>query len=736
MKSLVTEMTNLQLNHRISSSHLISTFRSLPFRNTSFLRFPYPIKTLKRRTLRFSSAAADSTSESTSYRGWDELKFSNDSGESSQLRNFLISIGVNGKQHVPVFILGIVCAFAISRIRVSSIIIFPASILVFVCGFSIGFVRGASVNDGSLFGSSRRGKDENFRLAFEKLKNLLDFLDKLDVKIGNLKSVLEKDIEQNKLDVADLSSYINVIDSIALAALPARSMLRESMGLLGSIGDSNGILVENLQAEKMSHQKPTRKKKEMGIIGFDLWQYFGRLFQESSGGAKPINKIKDSVKREAKESDSSDQIGKNISLHGVEETTFGSASNDNVQKVNGSTSSKSGFDQRGAQNIADSKRKNRILENKKIISDEMDMSFSRLLDSEENSHQANRVRFTNNHSFSLKMKQNSIEKWETHKSLQEETEESFAEEQVLKNSNGAFVPSSVKKGDNEAYKNNFRDERLNTSSNEEELSSSSSSMFTDDVLFDRYLMDSNELLKQARKCFRSRGDEGSADVILYRSAKLLSRAISLKPMSLLAVGQLGNAYLLHGELKLKISRELRTLLTQRDPLSSEMELAKLVLGNQVTSKDEIASTLVNVCEECEELLVEAGRKYRMALSIDGNDVRALYNWGLALSFRAQLIADIGPEAASDADRMYMAAIDKFDAMMSKSNAQTPDALYRWGVALQQRSLLRPGNSKEKVKLLQQAKRLYEDALLMDSDNFLVREALTSCISELNFGQYW
>lgn len=641
MKSLINEMTNLQLNHRLSSPHLLSTFRSLHLRNTSFLRFPYPIKTLKQRTLRLSSAAANSTSESTSYRGWDELKFSNDSGESSQLRNFMISIGVNGRQHVLVLILGIVCAFAISRIRVSSIIIFPASILVFACGFSIGFVRGVSVNDGRLFGSRRRGKDENFRLAFDKLKNLLDFLDKLEVKIGNLKSVLEKDIEQNKLDVADLNSYINVIDSVALAALPARSMLKESMGLLGSMGDSNGILVENLQLEKMSHQKPTRRKKEMGVIGFDLWQYFGQSFQDSSGSAKPINKFKDSVKREAKEIDSSDQIGKNISPHGVEETTFGSSSNDNVQKVHGSTSSKSGFDQHGIQNIADSRRNNRILENKRIISDEMDMSFSRLLNSEEYSHQANRVRFTNNHNFSLKMKQNSIENWETHKSLQEETEESFAEEQVLKNSNGAFVPSNVKKGDNEAYKLNFRDER-NTSSKEEELASSSSSMFTDDVLFDRYLMDSNDLLKQARKCLRSRGDEGSADVILYRSAKLLSKAISLKPMSLLAVGQLGNAYLLHGELKLKISRELRTLLTQRDPLSSEMELANLVLGNQVTRKDEIASTLVNVCEECEELLVEAGRKYRMALSIDGNDVRALYNWGLALSFRAQLIADIGP----------------------------------------------------------------------------------------------
>ena len=64
------------------------------------------------------------------------------------------------------------------------------------------------------------------------------------------------------------------------------------------------------------------------------------------------------------------------------------------------------------------------------------------------------------------------------------------------------------------------------------------------------------------------------------------------------------------------------------------------------SKEEVGSVLVDVCEECEELLVKAGRKYRSALSIDGNDMRALYNWGLALSFRAQLIADIGPVSIS------------------------------------------------------------------------------------------
>jgi hypothetical protein len=114
-------------------------------------------------------------------------------------------------------------------------------------------------------------------------------------------------------------------------------------------------------------------------------------------------------------------------------------------------------------------------------------------------------------------------------------------------------------------------------------------------------------------------------------------------MSLLAVGQLGNTYLLHGELKLKISRELRTLLSGRTrPSSAKHSRISKELQNKISSKEEAMQLLIDVCEECEELLVNAGRKYRLALSIDSNDVRALYNWGLALSFRGQLIADIGP----------------------------------------------------------------------------------------------
>ncbi|KAK9267712.1 hypothetical protein L1049_010145 [Liquidambar formosana] len=388
----------------------------------------------------------------------------------------------------------------------------------------------------------------------------------------------------------------------------------------------------------------------------------------------------------------------------------------------------------------------------------MDESAKRLTESEEYRYQSNRLRFMNNHHIFLKMgHHNEIETWTSHDSMIDsvdfsvsmkhmETEASFGQEQMFKKPSEAYRPShDQEKGENETYRSHFREEKENVEEDKrsppkKEVGFSSPSAVSDDVLFDRYLTEANDLLKQARQCLSSRGDVEHAEMILYNSAKLLSKATGMKPMSLLAVGLLGNTYLVHGELKLKVSRELRTLLSRNDPLSVERR-GKVYRGldGQIMSKDKIASILVNVCEECEELLVKAGRKYRMALSIDGSDVRALYNWGLALSFRAQLIADIGPvsivldmEATFDADKVFLAAIDKFDAMMSKSNVYAPDALFRWGAALQERSRLRPSNSKEKVKLLHQAKRLYEDALDLDSDNLQVREALSSCISELNF----
>ncbi|KAF8692359.1 hypothetical protein HU200_039687 [Digitaria exilis] len=279
----------------------------------------------------------------------------------------------------------------------------------------------------------------------------------------------------------------------------------------------------------------------------------------------------------------------------------------------------------------------------------------------------------------------------------------------------------------------------------------SSATDSDSEEFSRNIKEAAEILRKARESMVAMADEETADALLYKSASLLSAAVALKPTSLVAVGQLGNTYLLHGELKLKISRELRTLLANggaflngRDRVSRSSRK----VDSRVLSRENISSALVQVCEECESLLVEAGRSYRTALSIDSGDVKALYNWGLALIFRAQLLADIGSEAAVDADRMYLAAIDKFDAMLSRSNTYAPEglmttlncdgiaALYRWGTALQQRSQLRPRNNREKIRLLEQAKSLFEDVLYVEADNKMVREALSSCISELNYHGRW
>ncbi|KAG8074504.1 hypothetical protein GUJ93_ZPchr0006g40861 [Zizania palustris] len=266
----------------------------------------------------------------------------------------------------------------------------------------------------------------------------------------------------------------------------------------------------------------------------------------------------------------------------------------------------------------------------------------------------------------------------------------------------------------------------------------SATMDSDTEEFNHNVMEAAEILRKARECMTGRADEETADALLYKSARLLSTAVALRPSSLTAVGQLGNTYLLHGELKLKVSRELRTLLANsgsllngRDHVSRSRKLDRRIL-----SRENISSALVGVCEECESLLVEAGRSYRMALSIDSGDVKALYNWGLALIFRAQLLSDIGPEAAVDADRVYLSAIDKFDAMLSKSNTYAPEALYRWGIALQQRSYLRSPNNKEKISLLEQAKSMFEDVLYVEADNKTVREALSACIAELNYHGRW
>lgn len=561
------------------------------------------------------------------------------------------------------YLLGFVCALAVSRVRVSSIVVFPACFLVFAVGFSFGVV-----NKGD-FSKKKRLKDDEFRVYIEKLKTLVDLLNGFDGKIVNLKNDMRKDVDCNRISKSDLVSYVENVESIEEGVLKAKSMIE---GYMDSM-----VVVESNDVSKVSNLKSNERKGK----GFDVSQFLAGFRDKSfvSGSSK----VKESVK--------SDRNQANILEPLVEEKT---------KKIVAS-------DDKNTYNVGDVRFKETYGGGKQVF------------DRDEYVIKDNKTRFMN--------KKNLVQTWESDDDLIDsdfgdsfkprKTEEYFHQEQAnFKKINGNnTLYDNLEPSEKEVY---------NESRNENVFASSPSSELSNDIMFNEYVNEANSLLKQAKEWLTHRGIEEDAENMLYKSTDLLSKAVDMKPMSLLAVGQLGNTYLLHGELKLKHSRKLRALLAQSDSGVFER------LDDEFSNREKFVDYLVNVCEECEELLVKAGRKYRLALSIDGDDMRALYNWGLALSFRAQLIADIGPEAAFDADKVYMAAIDKFDAMMSKSNAHTPDALFRWGVALQQRSRLRTRNFREKVKLLSQAKRLYEDALLMDSNNLQVKEALSSCVSEL------
>lgn len=619
------------------------------------------------------------------------------------------------------------------------IVVLPVSILVFFVGFSAGAAR--------------------VRVADEKVRDLESFLSDL---MGELEKGASFSFEH--LDSGRIKSCLEAIEHM-------------KSNVVGSIVGEilNGHLDFDLGGMKKMNSKSGKKRKELDFV-----QYLSGLFQENVIGTR-TTKAKDNSKGEAVEQ--SNSVAKtNPALVGSgKKSVFGNEiENQEIARIE---ESELMFNKNQGK-LKEGEDKGKVI--KTALGQDSPVRNIEELMNDKKSHRAKDSRYVNdmlsyeeeldnlNKSFRFMTKQESFQRrvfkhnYER-RSLQRdvgrythsgtdnrtaasidffstESEASSLLEETLEISDKTYDPQNRSKTSNLIKELRAKSEDPPVKATQkpepthvvEKDNMSSSPTISVDEEFSQYVEEAINLLKQARECMKRRADEETADSILYKSAQLFSAAEAMRPMSLLVVGQLGNTYLLHGELKLKISRELRTLLLRND--ASLTRKGRVVqfkkLNTRELSREGVESTLVEVCEECEELLVEAGRKYRTALSIDGNDVRALYNWGLALTFRAQLIADIGPEVALDADKIYLAAIDKFDAMMSRSNLYATDALYRWGTVLQQRSYLRPRNNREKMKLLYQAKSLFEDVLSLESDNLQVREALVSCVSELKDNGQW
>ncbi|XP_049357803.1 uncharacterized protein LOC125822449 [Solanum verrucosum] len=738
MNTLITKRFNLQIFPQNFLFHFPQLSKKTPHNTHPFPRkFPCTAKNL--------TLCSVTASESLSCSGWDDPSFIGDPispGESNQLHNFLNKLGINDKKYVFVYLLGFVCALAISRVKVSSIIAIPGCVIVFALGFSIGVFNGGKMN---LDGNKRLHQDQIFKDFIEKLRVLVDFLSGVDVEIGNLKKGVGKGIECNQITVNDLQSFEKSLESMNFSALNARKVIEGCIESLSIEGQEMGGKIS---------QKSSKKKKEPGKYGFDFFQIAAGLFQTKSGSKS--SKMKDHGETELMDRKMNGSKQGNILSSATKERHL----NFDMDLDGFSGTSRHSFDDdaigqdRVGETSGKASRMNVVSDGNFNFSEMDSNTVKSVFNREEYSYQTSRVQFMRNQQVSHRMSHPSkFESWASDDGLadsidfsvsmeQSKTEASTLHEKEVGNFEGVRSHFGGKENDEDTYRHFLGEEMRNhekepsmardEASNEFEFGHSPSSTGSIDLQFNKYLTEANFLVQEAKDCLRRQDGDKHAENAFYESAVLLSKAIDIRPMSLLAVGQLGNTYLLHGELKLRISRDLRALLTDAVSVSKRTKIRD-ALDDMVPREEKITSYLVNVCEECEELLIKAGRQYRFALSIDGNDMRALYNWGIALSLRAQLIADIGPGAARDADKVFLAAIDKFDAMISRGNVYAPDALFRWATALQHRSRLRPRTSREKVKLLQQAQRLYKDALHMDSDNLQAQKALSSCISEL---KYW
>lgn len=685
------------------------------------------------------------TCNSLRYGGWDDFLFKGDSthsGDSTQLNNFLGYLGIGDKKYLFVYLFGFVCALAIFRVKVSSIVVFPACAIVFAIGFSIGLLKKGDGKGLRSSGNRRKLPDENFSGFLENLRNLKDGLHGYNEKVLSLKNDIRRSIKGTIITVNDLEGYIDVIES-------------------NDVVDSclHCVLDGNRENEGDFDHETIRKRNKLGENGFNFSRVLGGLFQGKFGHLKP-GKVKDSGNGELMDADVDNQKQHNILVDFVEDTNLDSVLNGNLgnkktgiylDPFDSNSRSKSGSENHVKGTVA----KNEVFEHwKKNLADK-NGSIESFSERPAFGYQNNKSRFVTNQQYYFKDYQDETEAMASrggmHSSVDfsftmKHTEDtsSFGHQRICDVPNGNYWYSESTEDDHikshrySVKQKSFGPGKATPFFNQEPAHTNifgspppPPPMLDIDSEFNRCLEEANNILKEVKRCLRNQVGDGLSENTLYESAALLSKAIEMRPMSLLAVGQLGNTYLLHGELKLKMSRELRSLLARSDSFSVEVGSVFNSFGDQLSDKEKIKSVLADVCEECEELLVKAGRKYRMALSIDGNDMRALYNWGLALSFRAQLIADIGPSTARDADKIFMAAIDKFDAIMNRGNDYAPDALFKWGSVLQHRSRLRPRNSREKVRLLQQAQRLFEDALHLDSGNPQLEEALSTCLFEID-----
>uniref|UniRef100_A0A1D1YZ64 E3 ubiquitin-protein ligase HACE1 n=1 Tax=Anthurium amnicola TaxID=1678845 RepID=A0A1D1YZ64_9ARAE len=734
-------------NTLLSPPPPVPRFRPYPTRTHGSPRFAPGRRVSNRKVATFCSIAAFSFPSSSRYGGWDDPGLDDDaklSGNAETLHNLFVAMGIADGKYAVLFCFGFLSALAVSRVRIWTWAALPFSGLVFVSGLVVGVARAGVAGD--LLALVWRNQ-ESGGLSCEKMRAFGESLDDFGAKLSELECSLQRFVDLNHVESGEIKRYLDILNSLSVATVPVKKLVQDST----RSDFSSGPTGECSELEAKSNPKSSKKRREVGMVGADILQFFSAAFQEVLIG-RASHKTKDNgVRRETIERLNSTDPNNQASLGAVHENTLANkvkltspmpVPTDNREDVKVDPLLKGPFEARpGISEMSSGTIKSNPAE--MVNSGVSDTYTGNLVSSADLAENGNRSSYSRdescdhdglsdkegihvlNRDFRLMSMQGSYHKvvlqHKSHKtgtgrqkshmrdyvgsgfnsriqenemiSFSTEAEASLKSRKITEIYDKTYFPTNDKingkvKSEREAQTIASREKatkleaqtvlgdqrfaRDDVGASDKSPSSSATTSVQEE--FNHIVKHGVDLLRQAGECLKGQHDEKTAEILLYRSTRLLSAAVGMNPSNLLALGQLGNTCLLHGELKLKMSRDLRTLLSRNDPvlIGKRRYSQSGEQSNQLLNKEKLASVLVDVCEECEELLIEAGRNYKMVLSIEENDVRALYNWGLALSFRAQLIADIGPDAAFDADKMYLAAIEKFDAMLSRNKDYAPD----------------------------------------------------------------
>ena len=167
-----------------------------------------------------------------------------------------------------------------------------------------------------------------------------------------------------------------------------------------------------------------------------------------------------------------------------------------------------------------------------------------------------------------------------------------------------------------------------------------------------------------------------------------------------AEGNLGNAYLIRGEAKLRIAQSI------------------VVYGVGVEGSEEQALV------ECDRILVSAGRCFRAVLRSNPSDTRALQAWGKALSVRAE--AAMAPTGDREtAVRLYEAAEEKYRAQLEIDPSRVSAILSAADIAFRVAKIMRVNDDVRRASL-GRARIGYIEALRLDGSNTDASRGLDMC----------